>query len=202
MQFWISSRWPGVIVERRHTGSVLIRLGTGGKHISPPPPIRISRGVVRRSESCQQQKVIPFPQPSRNLCCAAYGLWQKQKGDNLYILNFVGKTFIGVEIVMAMLENRIRWGITEPLLVVCYSNHALDQFLTRIHIEIMVIILPSFVLCSRIPAPKQYVPERDVEARWRVDFAQARRPDYGTSGIPQWERVSGTVSVRTIFRGG
>ena len=43
-----------------------------------------------------------------------------------------GKTFIGVEIVRAILENRNRFGIIEPILLVCYTNAALDQFLEKI----------------------------------------------------------------------
>ncbi|CAJ0567893.1 unnamed protein product, partial [Mesorhabditis spiculigera] len=48
-----------------------------------------------------------------------------------------GKTFLGVEVVAAMLENRQRWCIIEPILIVCYTNQALDQFLEKIHDRIM-----------------------------------------------------------------
>lgn len=44
-----------------------------------------------------------------------------------------GKTFIGLKIMQALLdntENRIKKG---PILVVCYTNHALDQFLEGIY---------------------------------------------------------------------
>ena len=42
-----------------------------------------------------------------------------------------GKTYIGLKIVEALLQNRSAWnpGINCPILVVCYTNHALDQFL-------------------------------------------------------------------------
>ena len=49
-----------------------------------------------------------------------------------------GKTFLGVEMVMRLLENRQRWLINEPILVVCYTNQALDQFLERLHLKIAV----------------------------------------------------------------
>ena len=45
-----------------------------------------------------------------------------------------GKTYIGMKIVQALLTNRNIWDPAKnsPLLVVCYTNHALDQFLEGI----------------------------------------------------------------------
>ena len=47
-----------------------------------------------------------------------------------------GKTFVGLKIVQMLLNNRICWnGLNESggqILVVCYTNHALDQFLEGI----------------------------------------------------------------------
>lgn len=45
-----------------------------------------------------------------------------------------GKTFIGLKIVEAFLRNRHVWDRNKeaPILVVCYTNHALDQFLEGI----------------------------------------------------------------------
>ncbi|XP_070700533.1 NFX1-type zinc finger-containing protein 1 [Pempheris klunzingeri] len=47
-----------------------------------------------------------------------------------------GKTYVGLKIAQALLDNtglwRTRFG-TAPMLVVCYTNHALDQFLEGIH---------------------------------------------------------------------
>ena len=45
-----------------------------------------------------------------------------------------GKTYIGIKIVQALLTNRLVWDSAKnsPLLVVCYTNHALDQFLEEI----------------------------------------------------------------------
>ena len=45
-----------------------------------------------------------------------------------------GKTFIGLKIVQALLLNRSVWDPSNnsPILVVCYTNHALDQFLEEI----------------------------------------------------------------------
>ncbi|XP_050547335.1 NFX1-type zinc finger-containing protein 1-like, partial [Daktulosphaira vitifoliae] len=41
-----------------------------------------------------------------------------------------GKTFIGVRIVKSIIENMYRTNILKnPIIVVCYTNHALDQFL-------------------------------------------------------------------------
>lgn len=43
-----------------------------------------------------------------------------------------GKTYVGLKIVQTLLENKSVWGRNKPLLVVCYTNHALDQFLEGI----------------------------------------------------------------------
>ncbi|XP_008287693.1 NFX1-type zinc finger-containing protein 1 isoform X2 [Stegastes partitus] len=47
-----------------------------------------------------------------------------------------GKTFVGLKIAQALLTNQSLWRDelgTAPMLVVCYTNHALDQFLEGIH---------------------------------------------------------------------
>ena len=45
-----------------------------------------------------------------------------------------GKTYIGLKIVEILLQNKNIWDphMTSPILVVCYTNHALDQFLEGI----------------------------------------------------------------------
>ena len=46
-----------------------------------------------------------------------------------------GKTFIGLKVARSLLANKGLWSarLKQPLLVVCYTNHALDQFLCGIH---------------------------------------------------------------------
>ncbi|XP_037356024.1 NFX1-type zinc finger-containing protein 1 [Talpa occidentalis] len=47
-----------------------------------------------------------------------------------------GKTYVGLKIVQALLTNKSVWQIGNqrfPILVVCYTNHALDQFLEGIY---------------------------------------------------------------------
>ncbi|XP_074497910.1 NFX1-type zinc finger-containing protein 1 isoform X1 [Sebastes fasciatus] len=47
-----------------------------------------------------------------------------------------GKTYCGLKIAQALLTNQNLWrggGDKSPMLVVCYTNHALDQFLEGIH---------------------------------------------------------------------
>ncbi|MEE6526221.1 hypothetical protein FKM82_026712, partial [Ascaphus truei] len=47
-----------------------------------------------------------------------------------------GKTYVGLKIAEALLTNTQAWqfnGNSYPVLVVCYTNHALDQFLEGIH---------------------------------------------------------------------
>ena len=45
-----------------------------------------------------------------------------------------GKTYIGLRIVRALLQNTQHWkdGDSNPVLLICYTNHALDQFLEGI----------------------------------------------------------------------
>lgn len=42
-----------------------------------------------------------------------------------------GKTYVGLKIVKALLHNRKSWDpdLNRSMLIVCYTNHALDQFL-------------------------------------------------------------------------
>lgn len=48
-----------------------------------------------------------------------------------------GKTFISVKIVQVLMNNKLLWSKTtdddrhRPILMVCYTNHALDQFLEK-----------------------------------------------------------------------
>ena len=44
-----------------------------------------------------------------------------------------GKTYVGAKIVRCLLENRAAWDpeSNSPMLMVCYTNHALDQFLEK-----------------------------------------------------------------------
>lgn len=46
----------------------------------------------------------------------------------------LGKTFLGRLIVRILLENMNMWNPerTNPILVVCFTNHALDQFLNGV----------------------------------------------------------------------
>ena len=45
-----------------------------------------------------------------------------------------GKTYVGAKIVRCLLENREAWDPDKvsPMLMVCYTNHALDQFLEKV----------------------------------------------------------------------
>lgn len=45
-----------------------------------------------------------------------------------------GKTYLGLRIVRTLLKNSIYWRNPQstPILVICYTNHALDQFLEGI----------------------------------------------------------------------
>jgi Rad3-related DNA helicase len=44
-----------------------------------------------------------------------------------------GKTYLGLKVAGVLLENHKAWySDKQPILVVCYTNHALDQFLEGI----------------------------------------------------------------------
>lgn len=46
-----------------------------------------------------------------------------------------GKTFVGLKVAQVLLDNKNVWnekGDSRPILIVCYTNHALDQFLEGI----------------------------------------------------------------------
>ena len=45
-----------------------------------------------------------------------------------------GKTYVGARIIRCLLENRAAWDPNKlsPMLMVCYTNHALDQFLEKV----------------------------------------------------------------------
>ncbi|XP_044747132.1 NFX1-type zinc finger-containing protein 1-like isoform X3 [Coccinella septempunctata] len=43
-----------------------------------------------------------------------------------------GKTFVGLKIVETLLKNSRAWHKDSPILVICFTNHALDQFLESI----------------------------------------------------------------------
>ena len=45
-----------------------------------------------------------------------------------------GKTYVGAKIVRCLLDNRSAWDprLASPMLMVCYTNHALDQFLEKV----------------------------------------------------------------------
>ncbi|KAI8836660.1 hypothetical protein BJ741DRAFT_604837 [Chytriomyces cf. hyalinus JEL632] len=41
-----------------------------------------------------------------------------------------GKSYVGVKIVQTLLQNKAKTTPTNPILVICFTNHALDQFIT------------------------------------------------------------------------
>jgi superfamily II DNA or RNA helicase len=50
----------------------------------------------------------------------------------------MGKTFMALKIAETLIRNKERMGRTTPILVVCLTNHALDQFLVEmlfVHME-------------------------------------------------------------------
>lgn len=99
-----------------------------------------------------------------------------------------GKTFIGIKIVQAFLTNRELWDPLKesPVLVVCYTNHALDQFLegiqqtsihgrqpdvTRIGGRSRSELLSNCFLYTKVQKAKE---ERSLPKRLHMKHARAR----------------------------
>ncbi|KAK6740375.1 hypothetical protein RB195_008689 [Necator americanus] len=83
-----------------------------------------------------------------------------------------GKTFIGAEIASVILQNRSRWGITEPMLVIAFTNSAVDQFVENTQaIELKALHrATSSVDASAITRPtglltRLYLPEEERTLR-------------------------------------
>ena len=90
-------------------------------------------------QQMQQQDIIDLDQSQIEALCAALTrelvLIQGPPGT--------GKTYIGLKVVQSLLVNKPHAVSTKsPILVVCYTNHALDQFLEGL-IEIKKHVLPS-----------------------------------------------------------
>ncbi|KAH3813248.1 NFX1-type zinc finger-containing protein 1-like [Dreissena polymorpha] len=62
----------------------------------------------------------------QNALCREFAIIQGPPGT--------GKTFIGLQIMKVLLNNNIQWNskLHSPILIVCFTNHALDQFLERL----------------------------------------------------------------------
>ncbi len=99
-----------------------------------------------------------------------------------------GKTYVGMKIVKAFLANKNVWDPlkTTPILVVCYTNHALDQFLegirsdtiegkppsvTRIGGRCKSEVLKDCTLYERVRKAKE---DRTIPGREFRDFQEAR----------------------------
>ncbi|XP_028391654.1 NFX1-type zinc finger-containing protein 1-like [Dendronephthya gigantea] len=102
-----------------------------------------------------------------------------------------GKTFVGLRIANALLKNKSSWcrreaendtGKHSPILVVCYTNHALDQFLEGILLITQSIVrvgsrgksetLERFNLKERRKLTKQSIHYRHSKSRLRIVQAQ------------------------------
>jgi AAA domain len=63
-----------------------------------------------------------------NKCAFFRNLMYPRSAGSVCLNQGTGKSFVGVEIVRALLANK-RDVTSRPILIVCYTNHALDQFL-------------------------------------------------------------------------
>ncbi|GMR32916.1 hypothetical protein PMAYCL1PPCAC_03111, partial [Pristionchus mayeri] len=109
---------------------------TGGRHTHPNPKDLETISIQGRSYNVERLmdefQTTSLDETQRKAMCYALtselAIIQGPPGT--------GKTHIGVEIVMAILENRIKWRMTEPILIVTFSNQALDHFLDKIRVQI------------------------------------------------------------------
>lgn len=69
------------------------------------------------------------------------------KNTQCHVLFFAGKTYVGLKIAKALLNNSMVWSANSPMLVVCYTNHALDQFLEG-NIWLMHFLFDFFCCCN------------------------------------------------------
>ena len=65
-----------------------------------------------------------------------------------------GKTFVGVNIVRILLEKAFQPLLAGPIIIVCYTNHALDQFL--LYIEKHTQLITRFGSRSKHPELEKY----------------------------------------------
>lgn len=85
-----------------------------------------------------------------------------------------GKTYIGLKIVSSYLINRVMWDpqFSSPILVVCYTNHALDQFLEGIQECVIDDHKPSIV---RVGGRCKSEKLADCVLRQRVQEVRSKR---------------------------
>ncbi|EPB79624.1 hypothetical protein ANCCEY_01320 [Ancylostoma ceylanicum] len=93
-----------------------------------------------------------------------------------------GKTFIGVEIARIMLQNRSRWGITEPILVIAFTNNAVDQFAEKLIYKVESDLQKGYLchdgpLCARLGSKsesdmlkRRRFMKNDLVTEWTYDF--------------------------------
>ena len=115
-----------------------------------PPPCYMRAGVSPNFNLVGVLKLQSVPKPISVVNLSTWPSWNLTCLDNSQLCALqsalgqevsliqgppgTGKTFIGLKIVEALLINRLIWDPdkSSPILVVCYTNHALDQFLEGI----------------------------------------------------------------------
>ena len=110
-------------------------------HVRTSPHVDLSNVLsVKRMEACNIDITNESTWPHYKSTCldeSQYKAFQMALRQEISIIQGppgTGKTLIGLKLVQALLHNRIGWDPqrNSPILVVCYTNHALDQFLEDI----------------------------------------------------------------------
>ncbi|CAG9770858.1 unnamed protein product [Ceutorhynchus assimilis] len=107
----------------------IIRVETGSR----PPRYLLKPTDVNYTVELQSFKPLNFP-PTRfyNLNDSQLSAFRGALTDEFSIIQGppgTGKTYLGLKIAQTLLENKRVWYNRSPILVICYTNHALDQFL-------------------------------------------------------------------------
>ena len=115
-----------------------------------------------------------------------------------------GKTFLGLKIIQVLLANKQFWktGVTRlgqrkpsPILVICYTNHALDQFLEGIlKFTQRIVRIGGNSKCEALqPYALFQVKKRSFHHKHRSLFYEAR------DQLFESKRYGKTSSVKCIF---
>ena len=111
-----------------------------------------------------------------------------------------GKTFLALQVVEVLLRNMEVWKQEEssPILVVCYTNHALDQFLEGIlRVFLKISMKPNMIRVggrSKTPALDEF-----SLARQRVVASKLQVFDrnYGRMKAEAHEQIRHSENIRT-----
>ncbi|KAL3275522.1 hypothetical protein HHI36_020281 [Cryptolaemus montrouzieri] len=104
---------------------------------TPAQPRFISPTTVYRIEDCNNRVINWSPHSATDMRFSTFNLSQNLAFIAALTRRFsiiqgppgTGKTYVGLKIATTLLKNKVHWYTRTPMLIICYTNHALDQFL-------------------------------------------------------------------------